>query len=87
MGQVKYDRQDYAAALTFYKKIPARAGAPDWIRAWSLLKAGNCLVHLEQFQNAQEYFQKAAEFQGDDRGAIEAARRSLEQLRDHRSPR
>ncbi|MBN2430484.1 MAG: tetratricopeptide repeat protein [Acidobacteria bacterium] len=87
MGQVKYNRQDYAAALAFYKKTLAAGDTPDWIRVWSMLKSGNCHVHREEFDQALSYFQQAADFRGDDRGASAAAQRALEQLRDRQSPR
>jgi len=87
LGQVKYNRQEYGPALTFYEKVQAGASAPDWLRVWSMLKSGQCHVHLAQPDKARACFEEAAAFQGDDRGAVAAARRALDQLRDRQPPR
>jgi len=80
MGQVCYARGDHARALQFFDQIVAAPDPPLWLKGWSLVRGGNCLVHLGRPAEARRRFEQAAASSGDDRGAAAAAKRSLDQL-------
>jgi len=84
MGQARYARKDFEGALGFYEKVLSLTEIPVWVKAWSLVKSGNCLVHLNKWERASEIFKKAADIKGEDRGAAQAAERALKQISDQK---
>jgi len=80
MGQARFARKDYAAALGWYDRALAKPEIPVWVRAWSLVRSGYCLLHQEKPDDAAARFREAGALSGDDRGAAAAAKRALEQI-------
>ena len=80
MGQARFARKDYAGALGWYDRVLAKADVPAWVRGWSLVRSGYCLLHQENAAAAAARFREAGALTGDDRGAAAAARRALEQI-------
>lgn len=80
MGQARFARKDYAGALGWYDQVLAKAGSPAWVRGWSQVRSGYCLLHQEKADAAAARFREAAALSGEDRGAAAAARRALEQI-------
>ena len=80
MGQARFARKDYPGALGWYDRVLAKPDIPVWVRGWSLVRSGYCLLHLEKAEAAAVRFHEAGALSGDDRGAAAAARRALEQI-------
>lgn len=80
MGQARFAQKDYAAALGWYDRALAKPEVPVWVRAWSLVRSGYCLLHQEKPDAAAARFREAGTLTGDDRGAAAAAQRALEQI-------
>jgi tetratricopeptide (TPR) repeat protein len=80
LGQARFARKDFAGALGWYDRVLAKAGVPIWMRCWSLVRSGYCLLHQENADAAAARFREAGALSGDDRGAAAAARRALEQI-------
>ncbi len=81
LAQAAGQAQNLERALQLYADAAAQAGEQQWLRAWSLVRRGNIfLVEGDSGRAAQEY-EKALALKGDLRGAAEAARRALEEMR------
>lgn len=80
LGQVRYAQDRHADALAIYDRVLDLSLAPQWVRGWALVRSGNCLLRLDRPGEAVRRFREAASLTSGDRGAGEAARKSLERL-------
>ena len=78
LAQVAAQDQRLDDAMELYARAAASAGPNEvWIAAWSLVHRGNILRFEGELGPARVEWSKALQFQGDLRGASEAATRAL----------
>jgi len=78
LAQVAAQGQRLDDAMELYARAAASAGPNEvWIAAWSLVHRGNILRFEGELGPARVEWSKALQFQGDLRGASEAATRAL----------
>lgn len=80
LGQIRYAQDRHEDALAFYGRVLDLSLVPQWVRGWALVRSGNCLLRLNRPEEAVRRFKEAASLTSGDRGAGEAARKSLERL-------
>ena len=80
MGQLSAQAQQFERALDFYGRAAANASpAESWIAAWSHVRRGSIFSFQDQTGKAREEWNRVLGMSGDLRGALEAARKALEQ--------
>jgi tetratricopeptide (TPR) repeat protein len=80
LAQVYAQRQDYDQALEYYLKASDSGKIQDWVRAWSLLRAGRYYAAKQNYEEARRIFEQVLKLDGDLRGALEEAEQLIGRL-------
>ncbi len=79
-GLCLYARDRHADALAVFDRVLDLPSAPLWVRGWTLVRSGNCLLILDRKDEALKRYQEAASLGEGNRGASDAARTILDKL-------